>query len=85
MATGKAGESCPRRDLLKARAARSGLAPGMASEEPTVDQIVKELLEESLTKAERMQRFKELVRRGADVPDQMLDLALKRLMERLAE
>ncbi len=57
----------------------------MASEEPTVDQIVKELLEGTLTKTERMQRFKELVRRGAEVPDQMLDLALKRLMERLAE
>ncbi len=57
----------------------------MASEEPTVDQIVKELLEEPLTKAERMARFKELVRRGADVPDHMLDLALKKLMERLAE
>ena len=60
-------------------------ATGMALEEPTVDQIVRELLELPLTKAERMQRFRELVRRGGDVPDELLDAALKKLMERLAE
>ncbi len=57
----------------------------MAAEETTVDQIVKELLEEPLTKAERMQRFRELVHKGGDVPDELLDAALKKLMERLAE
>ena len=54
-------------------------------EEPTVDQIVRELLEEPLTKAERMKRFRELVQEGGDVPDELLDAALKKLMERLAE
>ena len=57
----------------------------MASEEPTVDQIVRDLLEGTLTKAERMERFRELVRRGEDVPDELLDVALQRLMDRLAE
>ena len=61
------------------------LATGMAAEELTVDQIVRELLEEPLTKSERMRRFRELVRRGDEVPDELLDMALRKLMERLAE
>ena len=77
---GKAGRSVPA-GIYESFA----LATGMALEEPTVDQIVKELLELPLTKAERMQRFRELVRRGGDVPDELLDAALKKLMERLAE
>lgn len=64
---------------------RCVLATGMAAEEPTVDHIVKELMELPLTKAERMQRFRDLVNRGGDVPDELLDAALKKLMERLAE
>ena len=64
---------------------RFALATGMASEEPAVDHIVKELLELPLTKAERMERFRELVRRGGDVPDELLDAALRKLMDRLAE
>lgn len=57
----------------------------MASEEPTVDQIVRDLLEGTLTKAERKERFRDLVRRGEDVPDELLDMVLRRLMDRLAE
>lgn len=57
----------------------------MEAEELTVDQIVKELLEKPLSKQERMKRFRELVRRGEDVPDELLDMALRKLMERLAE
>ena len=57
----------------------------MASPEPTVDRIVQELLERGGTKAERMKLFRELIRRGEDLPDEMLNTALQKLMERLAE
>lgn len=57
----------------------------MASQQPTVDQIVQELLNRNGTKAERMKLFRELVERGEDVPDELLNSALQKLMERLAE
>ena len=57
----------------------------MASQQPTVDQIVQELLDRGGTKAERMKLFRELIRRGEDVPDELLNSALQKLMERLAE
>ena len=61
------------------------VATGMEAEEPTVDRIVRELLEQPLSKAERIARFRELVRQGDAVPDELLDMALRKLMERLAE
>ncbi|GAB4144314.1 MAG: hypothetical protein Fur0037_12060 [Planctomycetota bacterium] len=51
----------------------------------TVERIVEELMDRKLTKAERMQRLRELVRSGEKVPDDLLDAALRRLMERLAD
>jgi hypothetical protein len=57
----------------------------MASQQPTVDQIVQELLDRGGTKAERMKLFRELIQRGEDVPDELLNSALQKLMERLAE
>jgi hypothetical protein len=57
----------------------------MASQQPTVDQIVQDLLTRGGTKAERMKLFRELVERGEDLPDEMLNTALQKLMERLAE
>ena len=57
----------------------------MASQPPTVDQIVQELLDRGGTKVERMKLFRELVRRGEDLPDELLNSALQKLMERLAE
>ena len=57
----------------------------MASQQPTVDQIVQELLDRGGTKAERMKLFRELILRGEDVPDELLNSALQKLMERLAE
>lgn len=57
----------------------------MASQQSTVDQIVQELLERGGTKAERMKLFRELIRRGEDLPDELLNSALQKLMERLAE
>ena len=57
----------------------------MASQQPTVDQIVQELLDRGGTKAERMKLFRELIRRGEGVPEELLNSALQKLMERLAE
>jgi hypothetical protein len=51
----------------------------------SVDKIVQELMDRQLTKAERIERLRELVRSGEDVPDELLDAALRKLMERLTE
>lgn len=50
-----------------------------------MDQIVEELLRQPLSKAERMRLLRELVRRGEDLPDAMLEDALHKLMDRLTE
>ncbi len=39
----------------------------------------------SLTKGERIQRLRELVKSGDDVPDELMDQALRKLMERITE
>ena len=57
----------------------------MSRAETRVDRIVSELLEKPLSKAERMKLLKELVERGEELPDEMLDVALRRLMERLTD
>ena len=50
-----------------------------------VDKILNELLEKPLPREERKKLLKELVRRGEELPDAMLEEALRRLMERLTE
>ncbi len=50
-----------------------------------VERIVEELMERGLSKAERMRRLRELVQSGDDVPDDLMDQALRKLMERLTE
>ncbi|MEE9127087.1 MAG: hypothetical protein V3U11_08100 [Planctomycetota bacterium] len=57
----------------------------MAGEDSKVDQIVQELMEGDLTKEQRVRLLRELVRRGEDLPDDMLDSALQKLMDRLTE
>ena len=57
----------------------------MTADTPAVDQIVNQLLESSLAKGERIELLRELVRRGEELPDEMLENALRRLMERLTE
>lgn len=42
-------------------------------------------MDRSLSKAERIQRLRELARSGEDVPDELMDQALKKLMERITE
>ncbi|HLQ38228.1 MAG TPA: hypothetical protein VK348_10520 [Planctomycetota bacterium] len=50
-----------------------------------VDRIVQELMSRQLSKAERIERLRELVKSGEDVPDDLLDAALRKLMERITE
>ncbi len=57
----------------------------MAGEDPKVEQIVRELLEGDLTKEQRLKLLRDLVRRGEELPDDMLDSALQKLMDRLTE
>ncbi|MHC4853236.1 MAG: hypothetical protein ACYTGW_10750 [Planctomycetota bacterium] len=57
----------------------------MPGEDPKVDQIVRELMEGDLTKEQRVKLLRELVRRGEELPDGMLDSALQKLMDRLTE
>ncbi len=57
----------------------------MAGDDPTVDLIVQELMEGDLTKTERVELLRELVRRGEELPDEMLNSALQRLMDRLTK
>lgn len=54
-------------------------------EDSGVDRIVEELLQRSSSKEERMRLFRELVRRGKDLPEAMLEDALQKLMDRLTE
>lgn len=51
----------------------------------TVERLVQELMNLRLTKAERMRRLRELVLSGEDVPDELMNQALRRLMERLTD
>lgn len=51
----------------------------------TVDRLVHELMDRQMPKAERMRLLRELVQSGEDVPDELLDRALRKLMERLTD
>jgi hypothetical protein len=50
-----------------------------------VERIVEELMDGSLSKAERIRRLRELAMSGDDVPDELMDQALRKLMERITE
>ena len=50
-----------------------------------VEHLVQELMNRQLSKAERMKLLRELVQSGEDVPDELMDQALRRLMERLTD
>lgn len=51
----------------------------------TVERLVRELMDRQLSKAERMKRLRELVQSGQDVPDELMDQALRKLMESLTD
>jgi len=63
-------------------------APGsnnLSNSKPDVDRIVEELMGRDLTKADRMKCLRELVKSGDEVPDELMDEALRKLMERITE
>lgn len=66
-----------------ATAPGSSIVPKQPSED--VERIVEELMDRRLTKAERIKRLRELARSGEDVPDELMDQALRKLMERITE
>lgn len=51
----------------------------------TVERLVQELMDRRMPKAERMRLLRELVQSGEDVPDELMDQALRKLMERLTD
>jgi acyl-CoA synthetase (AMP-forming)/AMP-acid ligase II len=51
----------------------------------SVEQLVQELMNRSIPKSERVRLLRELVKSGEDVPDELMEKALQRLMERLAD
>lgn len=61
----------------------SSIVPKPKSE--SIERIVEELMECDLSKAERMKRLRELAQSGEDVPDELMDQALRKLMERITE
>lgn len=57
----------------------------MSKSNTDVDEIVEQLLQRDLTKAQRLVHLRELVRSGDDLPDELMDEALRKLMERITE
>ncbi len=57
----------------------------MADDSERLDQIVNDLLAKGGTKQERMRLLRELVQRGEELPDELLDSALQKLMEQIAD
>lgn len=49
-----------------------------------VEDVIETLMhEDNLPKSERIRLMKELVRKGEELPDEALEIALKRLLERI--
>ena len=57
----------------------------MSKSNTDVEEIVEQLLQRDLTKAQRLVYLRELVRSGDDLPDELMDEALRKLMERITE
>ena len=50
-----------------------------------LDRIVQELMDGDLSKAQRIKRLRELAKSGDDVPEELMDQALRKLMERITD
>lgn len=50
-----------------------------------IDRIVEELMDRDLSKAQRIKCLRELASSGDDIPDELMDEALRKLMERITE
>ena len=54
-----------------------------ADREEQIEEIVQTLMHDNLSKPERIRLMKELVSRGERLPDEALEEALKRLLQRI--
>ncbi|MBL9076697.1 MAG: hypothetical protein JNL08_04285 [Planctomycetes bacterium] len=85
------GQAAQRRAPIAdcARATGRIPAPGFCNlskpKPKSVERIVEELMDRNLTKEERIRCLRELARSGEDVPDELMDQALRKLMERITE
>ena len=57
----------------------------MTKSKTDLDRIVQELLDGDLSKAQRIKRLRELAKSGDDVPEELMDQALRKLMERITD
>jgi hypothetical protein len=55
----------------------------MRSQEPSTEELIAELMGRPASRARRIELLRQLVRRGDDLPDAMLDESMRRLMELL--
>lgn len=89
IAANEASRQPPMRvDSSEARLAVHLHAPGfhnLTKSKTDVDRIVEELMHRDLTKAQRIACLRELAKSGDDVPDELMDEALRKLMERITE
>jgi hypothetical protein len=73
---------------INAQATAHHTHPGsynLTTSKPDIDRIVQELLDGELSKAQRIKRLRELAASGDDVPEELMDQALRKLMERITE
>lgn len=67
---------------------RQSTYPGsfnLTKSQTDIDRIVRELTECDLSKKQRMQCLRELAQSGESVPEELMDEALRKLMERITE
>jgi hypothetical protein len=62
-----------------------GPAPVPKPPSEAIERIVEELMDRTLSKQERIRRLRELAKSGDDVPAELMDQALRKLMERITE
>lgn len=55
----------------------------MGSNEPSAEELIAELMQRPAARSRRIEILRELVRRGDELPDAMLDEAMHRLMDLL--
>jgi len=55
----------------------------MGSQKPSAEELIAELVRRPEARDRRVEILRELVRRGAELPDAMLDEAMRRLMDLL--
>jgi hypothetical protein len=55
----------------------------MAKKKATAEQLIEELMQRPESRARRVEILRELVRRGDELPDAMLDEAMRKLLDLL--